>query len=314
MTDPAVQPVLVLMDYRGGARFERALRSIGRSEHLFSRIVLSVTAPADSPDIATARRYLADREVAGRPSKAELICTEREMPTMEHQRFWVDYLERTGAKADDWIYWLAYDDEVRPTGIEGLVDPSGNWPLRRGTAYFGPWAMRHEKGDAVYDGPWDTPLESWTSFPAAGPTRLPVARWIANQLRQPTYMQMSGSVMSFESFTRLRDSRPRKRGPMRIEMAAASAVCNTHVEEFPQPVVTIYGRPTSDRANYGRAARKEDGHLAIWLARYVLRRPSSLPPLVVAGAAVGVSYARVLAGRGRLPEEHWAVRGTVDPE
>ncbi len=93
---------------------------------------------------------------------------------MDHQRFWISYLERTGARPHDWIYWLAYDDQVRLRGIERLVDEHGNWPLEKGTAYFGPWAMRHEQADQLFDGPWDEPLESWTSFPVPGPT---ACRW-----------------------------------------------------------------------------------------------------------------------------------------
>ena len=55
---------------------------------------------------------------------------------------------------------------------------------------------------------------------------------IRQQFVQPTYMQMSGSVCPFESYLAVRDGRPRKTGPMRIEMAVASAPPTTHVEEF----------------------------------------------------------------------------------
>lgn len=308
-----LKPVLVLMDYRGGRRLERALRSIAATEHLFSRVVLSVTAARDSEDMAIVRRYLEAQSARGTPSKAEVLCTQVELPTMAHQRFWVDYLERTGTGPRDWIYWLSYDDEVRPAGIERVLDVNGDWPLVHGTAYFGPWAMRHEKGDEVFDGPWDVDLESWTSFPLDGPTELSVADWIAGQLRQPTYMQMSGSVNTFECFVRLRDSVPRKKGPMRIEMAIASAPCNLRVQEFAEPVVVIYGRPTSDRASYGAAARQEDVHLMVWLAQYGARHPAALPTLARAAGSVAASYGRVITRRGSLAAEQWIVRGTVSP-
>ena len=245
--------------------------------------------------------------------KAEVICTKVELPTMAHQAFWIDYLERTGATENDWIYWLAYDDQVRTRGIGNLVDENGNWPLTRGTAYFGPWAMRHEQADQIWSGDPAADLESWTSFPIEGPLQLPVAKWIGNQLVQPTYMQMSGSVVSFESHRRLISGFPRKKGPMRIEMATASAPNNVRVAEFNQPVSIIYGRSNSDRSNYSTTARKEDLHLVIWLTKYELRHPNAIPVLVKAAAAVTALWTRVLIGKAQLPDERWVVRGVVSP-
>ena len=308
-----VQPILVVLVYRGGARFLRALESIGRSEHLFRRIVVSVTGDNEGDDMQAAQAYLREHAEAGTPSKVELICSGVELRTMDHQRFWISYLERTGGHPQDWIYWLAYDDQVRPLGIERIVDEHGNWPLEQGTAYFGPWAMRHEQADQLFAGPWDEPLESWTSFPLPGPTRLPVAAWIAQQLRQPTYMQMTGSVTSFLSHQRLASTRLRKRGPMRIEMETAADTGNVAVAEFAEPVSIIYGRPNSDRASYGRSARWEDLHLAAWLARYSSRHPRSIPVITRGMASVASGYRRVMTGSGSLPEELWVVRETVEP-
>lgn len=308
-----LQPILVVLVYRGGARFLRALESIGRSEHLFRRIVVSVTGDNEGDDMQAAQAYLREHAEAGTPSKVELICSGVELKTMDHQRFWISYLERTGGHPQDWIYWLAYDDQVRPRGIERIVDEHGNWPLEQGTAYFGPWAMRHEQADELFAGPWDEPIESWTSFPVPGPTRLPVAAWIAQQLRQPTYMQMTGSVTSFLSHQRLASTRLRKRGPMRIEMETAADIGNVVVAEFAEPVSIIYGRPNSDRASYGRSARWEDLHLAAWLARYTARHPRSIPYITRGMASVASGYRRVMTGSGSLPEELWVVRGMVDP-
>lgn len=307
--DPVSQPILVLMDYRGGDRFRRCLASLAPAEHYFSRIIISVTADQNSEDMEIAQQY----RVENPDSKVEILCTGVEMPTLQHQAFWVDYLENSGTMPSDWIYWLAYDDQIRPAGIERISRTDGSWKLRPGTAYFGPWAMRHEQADELYPGPWDEPLESWTSFPVPEPTRMTVISWIARQLKQPTYMQMSGSICSFESFLQLRDGRPRKTGPMRIEMAIAAATCNTHVEEFPEPISIIYGRPNSDRASYGAAARKEDKHLLAWLARYGVAHPLSIPSLI----GHSISTAVHLLGLGKKSastiEEDWVVRGTVQP-
>jgi hypothetical protein len=313
MTSLPVRPILVVLDYRGGDRFRRALDSIGPAEHHFDRIILSITAPWSSPDVAIAREYLERMSDAGTPSKAEIICSGVELPTMQHQRFWIDHLARTGAGDSDWIYWLAYDDQIRLTGIDAVVDECGSWSLRPDTAYFGPWAMRHEQPDHLFDGPWDEPLESWTSFPVPGPLRLPVADWIGRQLVQPTYMQMSGSVVPFGSHRRLVTWRPVKTGPMRIEMATTAYPGTRFVEEFAEPVSIIYGRSNSDRASYGKAARKEDVHLGALLARYALTHPASLPSLTTSLAKVGTTYVKVATGRGELPAEDWVVRGTVSP-
>jgi hypothetical protein len=238
----------------------------------------------------------------------EIICTQRELPTMEHQAFWVDYLEESGSNPSDWIYWLAYDDEVRPRGIREIVDESGNWPLRTGTAYFGPWAMRHESADVPWRGDQNAILESWTSFPRQGPTRLRVETWIRDQLLQPTYMQMSGSVNPLGSFIRLRDKWPRKKGPMRIEMAISVDTQTRFVEEFRSPICIIYGRSNSDRASYGRSARSEDLHLTTLLARYSARHPEAIPTL--ATGAAQVAMARL---GGSLSQEEWRVRDRVHP-
>ncbi len=302
-----LRPVLVVMVWRGGERFRRCLRSIQDCTAHFSRILISVTSSHDSPDLAIARSFAAEHQ------GVEVICTGRELPTMQHQSFWVDHLQRTGTAPDEWIYWLAHDDEVRLRGIESLVDAGGSWPLRPGTAYFGPWAMRHESPDEVL---WDSsgaPLQSWTSFPIEGPLRMPVAAWIGRQLAQPTYMQMSGSLSQFACYLSLRDARPRKEGPMRIEMAIAAAPSNAWVEELPSPISIIYGRANSDRASYGRAARKEDVHLVAWLGRHAVAHPEAVRYLTRAAAEVGWNHAKRLATGVPLPSEYWSTRELVEP-
>ena len=255
------QPILVMMSWRGGARLQRCLESIAPARHYFKRIILSITAPADSEDM---RRALA---FAGQYRGIEVICTGKELPTMEHQAFWISYLQRTGAEPSDWIYWLAYDDQVRRRGIDAIVDSEGNWPLEPQTAYIGPWAMRHEGDDELWKKDPARPMESWTSFPTQGPLVLPLLQWIAQQIEQPTYMQMSGSVIQVGCYIALRDSFPKKRSPMRIEMATAVAGDAVAVAEFAEPLVIIYGRPNSDRANHGDHTRGQDLNLMALITR-----------------------------------------------
>jgi len=302
-----IRPILVCMVWRGGERFERALVSIAETLPLFHRVVLSITGPKFGEDMARATAF---QEI--HPT-VEVICTGEEWPTMQHQAFWVEYLIRSGASAQDWIYWLAYDDEVRARGVEAIVNGAGSWPLVPRTAYFGPWAMRHEQPEQLWAGDPNARLESWTSFPLEGPTELAVEQWITEQLRQPTYIQMSGSVNPLQSFIDLKDLRPRKRGPMRIEMAVASATGSRSVAEFAEPVSIIYGRSNSDRAAYGKRARKEDMHLATWLARYSLHHRRAATTLTAATIGAVSSAVAAAVGIKDLPGEEWRVRGTVDP-
>ena len=293
-----VKPILVCMVWRGGERFARCLTSIQRARHHFSRVVISVTGPIDGADMIRARQAQeADASI-------EVICTGIELPTMKHQDFWVTYLQTTQAQPEEWIYWLAYDDEVRLSGLDAITQ-AGSWPLQEGTAYFGPWALRHESPTKLWDGDPTADLESWTSFPTDGPTELPVATWITQQLAQPTYMQMSGSVNPFQAFITLKEQRPRKRGPMRIEMAIAAQPCTRTVAEFAEPISIIYGRSDSDRASYGRAARWEDLHLLGLLAKRGYINRGELKHYLT-------FFPRNLSTLGRASEE-WRVRGHVSP-
>jgi len=297
-----VKPILVMMSWRGGERLKRCLRSIAEAEHYFDRIVLSITGEHECDDMVRALRFQSDHPLV------EVICTGKELPTMAHQAFWIDYLQQTQAKPAEWIYWLAYDDQVAIDGIEHVVDPQGNWPLKSNTVYFGPWSMRHETPEDLWSGDPKSPPQVWTSFPSGGSRRIPVLQWIANQLERPTYMQMSGSVIPFHNYLELRNGRPRKNGPMRIEMATALGSKTTHVAEFAEPVSIIYGRSNSDRATYGKAARKEDIHLIAWLARYTFQNPGSLPKSVSILASSALRAFSVGIGLQPNAQEEWRER------
>lgn len=71
------QPILVILVWRGGARFRRALDSIRSSEKYFKRIILSITSTQDSEDMKLASNYRDECANLGFSSKAEIICTGR---------------------------------------------------------------------------------------------------------------------------------------------------------------------------------------------------------------------------------------------
>jgi hypothetical protein len=295
-------PILVMMSWRGGARLQRCLHSIAANKHNFSRIIISLTATPDSEDVKIAKAF------QDQNPEVEVLCTNVELPTMEHQSFWVDYLTDSGAQPTDWIYWLAYDDELNTAGIAQVKDPDGSWPLSLDTVYIGPWAMRHETPTKLWSGNNEDELPVWTSFPADGPTRLPILTWIRDQIDQPTYMQMSGSLIPFRNYLELRSGRPKKSGPMRIEMATALGRKTFYVAEFTDPVSTIYGRSNSDRATYGNAARKEDIHLMAWIGRYAATHPNAVIDLLAISARQIRRQWLQKMGRQKPVEEEWRAR------
>ena len=72
---------------------------------------------------------------------------------MQHQDFWVNYLESTHTNSSEWIYWLAYDDQVFAPGMRQLFARNAeSYKLQSDTVYFGPWAMRHEAPDELWNG------------------------------------------------------------------------------------------------------------------------------------------------------------------
>lgn len=302
------KPILVVMVWRGGARFSRCLESIEGSSQYFSKIVLSVTSTPESADMAAALKFQA------RHDACEVICTGKELPTMQHQDFWITYLQEQGVGPEQWIYWLAYDDQVWSPGLNAITNQSNELDLSPNTAYIGPWAMRHEQPDSLWDGDGNAPMEVWTSFPKQGPTTLPLMQWIADQLKQPTYMQMSGSVIPFANYLELKNSQPKKTGPMRIEMATAAGSQTTHVSEFSAPISVIYGRSNSDRASYGSAARKEDVHLIRYLMRHAAKHPKEYGPLIAMFGQQGLHLGANRILKKPMPKEEWRVRGIIEQQ
>jgi hypothetical protein len=300
-----VRPVLILPVYRGGDRFRRALHTMPEAAPWFERVVISVNSEPESADHRVAL------DAARSLPRCDVVLTGRELGWIEHQNFWVTQVEAMGYGRDTWIYWFAHDDELRPAGIRAIVDAHGNWPLRRGTIYLGPWAMAADDPDDLGRGVDQSVLDSWTSFPLPGPLRMTVAEWIADQLVQPTYINMSGAITTLETFLRMRDFPFTKPSGMRIEMAAAASLQNSYVEELSTPTIVTYGRADSFRTKFDAVARRDDAHLMAWLGRYVAAHPSSLPEITRALTSVTASHVRHRLFGAPLPTEEWRFREQV---
>lgn len=296
------QPILVMMSYRGGDRLKRCLESIAESRHQFSRVILSITSNNDSDDMRQAKAFRRTHP------DVEVICTESELSTMKHQAFWITYLRHTGVQSDDWIFWLAYDDQIRPQGITKIVDSAGNWPLSTGTIYLGPWSVRHETTRELWTASNSDFEEIWTCLPTNASSGSRPLEWIAEQLINPTYIQMSGSVASLACHDRLVTARPRKQRPMRIEMATAAHYSVNWVTEFKSPLTYVYGRSDSDRSAYGRKAYLEDLNLAIQILRDSKLNKRSLIPLI---DAVRTRCIQMLTKTS--PREEWRVWRDSNP-
>jgi len=95
---------------------------------------------------------------------------------------------------------------------------------------------------------------------------------------------------------------------MRIEMATALG-CKTHyVAELKEPISIIYGRSNSDRATYGKGARKEDIHLVAWIMRYTTKNPKGVNDLIAISAGQVKRQWLQKIGKQAPAEEEWRVR------
>jgi hypothetical protein len=121
-------------------------------------------------------------------------------------------------------------------------------------------------------------------------------------------MQMSGSLIPFRNYLKLRSGRPKKSGPMRIEMATALGRKTLYGEEFTEPVSTIYCRSNSDRAAYRNVARKEDIHLAAWIGRYAATHPKAgVNLLAISARQIGRQWLQKICRQKPVVEE-WRAR------
>ena len=95
---------------------------------------------------------------------------------------------------------------------------------------------------------------------------------------------------------------------MRIEMATALGRKTLYVDEFTEPVSTIYCRSNSDRAAYRNVTRKEDIHLAVWIERYATTHPKAVIDLLAISARqIGRQWLQKM-GRQKPVVEEWRAR------
>jgi hypothetical protein len=204
--------------------------------------------------------------------------------------------------------WLGHDDELNPTGLEDVCT-DGRWPLPAETMMLGPWVVRHESIDALYQGSESQQDEVWTCFPDPLIGTLPAIDWVCDQLIRPTYLNLTGGIFPFSSLLAILDFWHRKTANMRAEMTLATAPGTHFISEFPEPVVIVYGRADSDRATIpARHARSDDRHLVLWLARYVSHDPRAMGRFIKTLAHLASLRGRVALGRASLPAEEWVRR------
>ena len=297
------RPVLVLPVYKGGERFLRCLRSLDVAHLYFAAIVISVNSKSGSADLQHAIDFQAS---AGLP--VEVLNTQRELSSMDHTRFWANELRRFGLPPEQMIMWIGHDDELDPDGL-AFNCPSGVWPIDSDAMVLGPWKLRHESVNELYQVPDGESLETWTCFPAPDLMPVPSLEWVCSQLIHPTDLNLTGGIFPFGSVLQVIGFTYKKISGMRMEMTLATALGTRFVTELPTAITIVYGRADSDRATIPvQHARQDDRQLLAWLTRYALgSRQSRLRLVSTVGSLVALRL-QVAIGRGKFPEEDWVVR------
>ena len=297
------RPLLVVPVYRGGLRFERCLASLIHAGGFFSGLVLSINGPTESPDLVSALKF---QESVDFP--VEILNTEVEMTSMDHIRYWTAHLQKTKIPLDQQIMWLGHDDELDPVGLAQSC-PDGVWPLRENTMVLGPWKLRHESVDSLYEIPMNEKLETWTCFP--DPAQLPMKSmdWACDQLLHPTYINLTGGVFPFRSLQAVVEFKPRKVSGMRMEMTLATAPGSGCISELPEAITIVYGRADSDRATIPRKdALNDDRNLLLWLSKFATLTTGSRKRFTLTLLRIALLRGQVLLGRAEPPGEDWVVR------
>ena len=227
---------------------------------------------------------------------------------MDHVRFWATHLQLGKVPFDQQIMWLGHDDELDPVGLAQSC-PGGVWPLLQNTMILGPWKLRHESVDSLYQIPANEKLETWTCFPDS--SRLPMSSmdWVCDQLIHPTYINLTGGVFPLRSLIEIIDFKPRKVAAMRMEMTLATAIGSNYITELAEAITIVYGRADSDRATISRTdAVSDDRNLLLWLGKFAATTPGSRKRFAHTMLQLGILKVRILSGRAQPPGEDWVVR------
>ena len=297
------RPLLVVPVYRGGPRFERCLTSLFHAHEFFSGLLLSINGPTDSLDLTAAQKF---QELSDFP--VEILNTGVELTSMNHIRYWATHLRKNKVSLDQHVMWLGHDDELDPVGLAQSC-PGGVWPLRNNTMILGPWKLRHESVDTLYEIPLDEKLETWTCFPDS--TQLPMKsmNWACDQLAHPTYINLTGGVFPFRSLLSIIDFTPRKVSAMRMEMTLATALGSSYITELPEAITIVYGRADSDRATTPRKdALSDDRNLLLWLSKFAAVTPGSRKRFAQTMLHIAMLRGKIVLGRAQSPGEEWVVR------
>ncbi len=169
---------------------------------------------------------------------------------------------------------------------------------------LGPWKMRHESIDEMYEVPDDEVLETWTCFPNNSQIPLKSMDWVSDQLLHPTYLNLTGGIFPLRSVCEILEFRVHKASGMRMEMTLTTSPNIEYVTELPEPITIVYGRADSDRATIPRRdAVRDDRHLLLWLTRYTFLTPGSRKRFLNTMSKIARLRFKVVIGKAELPQE-----------
>lgn len=273
------------------------------AKDFFSGLLLSINGSPDSPDLIAARQFQATVDFP-----ITILNTGVELSSMDHIRYWGSFLRDIKTPVDQHVMWLGHDDELNPVGLAKSCR-NGFWTLSEDTMILGPWKLRHESTDSLYQVPVNEVLETWTCFPDSPPIYMKSMDWACDQLVHPTYINLTGGVFPLRSLLEVIDFKPRKVAAMRMEMTLATAVGSKFITELPEAITIVYGRADSDRAMISRKdALSDDRNLFLWLGKFAAMTPGSRKRFAKTMLLLVILKVKIVFGRAQPPTEDWVVR------
>jgi hypothetical protein len=247
--------VLFVPVYRGGNMFQRCLRSLERSQHLFDLIVISLNGDEVAEDLASVASSNLEE------CRVKVLTTRRLLPPARHLA-WATRAIKPYLQLTDHVLLLAHDDELDAHGLDHWVRTrSSDWHLR---AWIGDYLYIDDRDPDV------APL-GLQAIPDSTPLPLRLSGWLAVNATDPRqYVDTNMSGISVPFSTLLRTSRfittTRMTNGSRFEYILVSSRSNVAIDRRSPPVGIIHLHPDQAGRSVPPAKREMDeARYCLWL-------------------------------------------------